>query len=326
MSRALSFAAALLLLTPAVALADEPAPEPAVEPAVEPTIEEKAPAGESLAYTDIGTVGSVRSYSSSWLIMPDGWEMSGELRFLTADAPPGGIDMKMTDVVVTRLNARTSVKGKAEIAGGIDALPKQPSYTDEFELQGADLSARVGFKKKYAAYLAAAGGPLSADQGWWQSTGLGVQRRSIVHDTLSFQLGLGGSMTPMFFDEDAGGHTAWLGEVVARGQTLFMAEDMFGIWLGADFAFPVAHSGEMVGGAEFDPQTRVDVGIGAVYSVVDDWDVYIQYSIVDRGDMTAPETQLPILLGGSDQRVLTFGLTRHFGGEDYGDDDMYLAY
>ncbi len=281
---------------------------------------------------DVGSYGSVRSAASSWLILPKGWEASGELRFLTADRPPGGEPMKLTDTVISRANLRSSIKGKAEIAGSVDLLPKQ-SGTDELIFQGADLGARVGFKTKYAAFAGVSGGPLTDDLGWHVSTAAGVQRRSIVHDTLSFQLALGGSTTQLLLDPDGvmsqvGGaaERPWLAEVTAGGQTLFRMDNMFGIWLGASFSFPVAHGGELMGEA-FDPTTRVDLGVGAVYSVVENWDVYIAASVVDRGDLADPATQLPILQGGSDQKVFTFGITRHFGQDDtsYGD-DMYLAY
>jgi hypothetical protein len=276
------------------------------------------------SWSDISTGdyhrGSPRSMASNWLILPSGWEASGELRFLTADAAPDAEPMRLTDVVISRASLRGSLKGKAEIIAGVDALPKQPSFTDELVFQGADLGARFGFKQKYAAYVGVGGGPMTADQGWWATTGAGVQRRAVVHDTLSFQLAAGGSVTPLMFDDS----TAWLGEVVARGQTLFRVEDMWAMWLGADFAFPVAHGGALMTGG-FDPQPRVNLTIGTVYSVVDNWDVYVEGQIVDRGDLIAPDTQLPILQGGSDQRVVIFGITRHFG-RDGGAQDMYLAY
>jgi len=314
----------LCLIVPSLATAEEaPTPAPDVEPQPDVDVESRT-WSDALAVVG-GSSGSARSAASSWLILPKGWEASGELRFLTADRPPGGEAMKLTDVVISRASLRRSFKGKVEIAGGVDILPKQTSGTDELVFQGADLGARVGFKQKYAAYAGGGGGPLTDDLGWQVTGGAGVQRRSIVHQTLSFQLAVGGSTTQLLLDDPASSR-AWLAEVTAGGQTLFRGDDMFGIWLGASFAFPVAHGGELMGAA-FDPTTRVDLGVGAVYSVVEDWDVYIAVTVSDRGDLAAPETQLPILQGGSDQRVFTFGITRHFGQDDSGyGDDMYLAF
>jgi hypothetical protein len=57
-----------------------------------------------------------------------------------------------------------------------------------------------------------------------------------------------------------------------------------------------------------DPNTRLDVTLGSVYAVVKDWDVYVEGSIVDRGDAGMATTMLPILDGGFDQRQLTVGV------------------
>lgn len=310
-----------ILLAPTLAFAEEAD--------VEPTYEEEA---ATVGWHDISVaMGSARSAASSWLIMPEGWEASGELRFLTADRPPEGEPMKLTDTVISRANLRRSIKGKAEIAGSVDLLPKQTD-SEELIFQGADLSVRLGFKTQYAAYLATGGGPLTDDLGWHVGAAAGVQRRSIVHDTLSFQLALGGSTTQLLLDPDGVASMVgdspdrpWLAEVTAGGQTLFRMDGMFGIWLGASFSFPVAHGGELMGVA-YDPTTRVDLGVGAVYSVVKNWDVYVAGAVVDRGDLDDPSTQLPILQGGSDQKVITFGVTRHFGQDRGYDDDMYLAF
>ncbi|MCA9677131.1 MAG: hypothetical protein KC464_19045 [Myxococcales bacterium] len=303
--------------------ATEPTPTLAVEPAVGHTYD-----AEGISLSSGQMMGSARSNSSNWLILPRGWEATGELRLLTADAMPlaGGPaqPMRLTDVAITRAAVRRSLAGKAEITGGIDLLPKQTSYTDELVWQGADVGARFGIRQHYAEWVDLAVGPMTADQGYWASASTGVQRRARVHQTLSFQTALGGSVTPLRFD--GGAEMAWLAEVVARGQALFMAQDMFGLWLSADFGFPVAHGGELPGGA-FDPTSRVDVAIGCVYSVVDDWDVYAELSVVDRGDAGAPATQLPILQGGFDQRVLSVGITRHYGQGDHGyGGDLNLAY
>ncbi len=307
------------------ARAGEPAlaaPSPDVE---EPIHVREGAATIGLDYGYAG--GSARANASNWLILPRGWEASGELRLLTADAAmgdPSNGPMRLTDVVISRASLRRSIKGKVEVSGGVDLLPKQTSLTDELAWQGADVGARFGVGQTYAAWTGIGGGPLTNEAGWWMSASSGIQRRSVVHETLSFQLAAGGSFTPLFQDGDRG--TAWLGEVVVRGQTLFKAPNgMFGLWLGADFAFPVAHGGELPGGG-FDPQSRVDVSIGSVYAVVDDWDVYAELAVTDRGDAGLAATQLPILQGGSDQRVLVVGITHHFGqGDDY-DPDIKLAY
>jgi hypothetical protein len=302
---------ALVIGCPVIAMA---------EPAPPDTTDEDA----SYAMAEsISVSGSARSMASGWLIMPEGWEATGELKFLTSDAPPGGARMKLTDVVVSRAGLRKSFGGKAEVAVGIDLLPKQPSDTDENVFQAADLGLQYGIGRKSAVYVGLGGGPLTHRHAVLTTAGAGLERRAIVHDTLSFQLGLGGNLSNLAFD--GGADHAVLGELVTSVRTLFQIQDAFGLWFTGSFAFPVAHGGSLMGGAEFDPQTRVDVGVGMVYSLVDDWDVFMQLAVVDRGDLDDPATTLPILEGGTDQRVFTFGVTRHFGQKDDGDYD-YVAY
>jgi hypothetical protein len=45
----------------------------------------------------------------------------------------------------------------------------------------------------------------------------------------------------------------------------------------------------------------------------------MELGVIDRGDLENPATTLPVLQGGTDQRVFTFGITRHFGQDDEGD-------
>ncbi len=337
----LAAAAALAPLTARGDDASVPAAEPATAdaapavPAPPPEPDVVTPDGgvtrvEGLAYDSVAgyASGSARANASNWMILPRGWEATGELRLLTSDAAMGDPmngPMRLTDVAITRASMRRSIHGKVEVSGSVDVLPKQTSLTDELVWQQADLGARFAVGQRHAVWTGVGGGPLTADQGWWMSVSSGIQRRAIVHETLSFQMAAGGSFTPLLQDGDAG--TAWLGEVVVRGQTLFKAPNgMFGQWLGADFAFPVASGGSLGGGA-FDPPSRVDVAIGTVYAVVDDWDVYAELTVTDRGDAGLPATQLPILQGGSDQRALVVGITHHFGqDEDAYDPDIKLAY
>jgi hypothetical protein len=97
--------------------------------------------------------------------------------------------------------------------------------------------------------------------------------------------------------------------------------------VGFGFAFPLAHHGTIPNVGALDPHVRSDVRFGAVVSLVKQWDVYMEYAILDRGDFDAPRTMLPILDGGFDQQQLTFGIVRHFGQDKAPDvpDEMNLA-
>jgi hypothetical protein len=265
--------------------------------------EDASPGTESMEIS-----GSTRSMSSQWLIMPPGWETTGDLRFITG----GGLSL--TDEVVSGATVRRSFGGKAEVDAGIDLLPKQPSDTNDSVFQGANIELLYAIGRKSAFHSEIAGGPLLDKGGVWTTGGGGFERRSIVHDTLSFQYGLGGDVLNLAVDD--GNHHAILGEVTASLKTMFQIQDAFGLWFSGVMAFPVGHSGALADGMDFDPQTRVDVGAGMVYSLVDNWDVFMEVSVIDRGQADHPETTLPILEGGSDQRVFTFGITRHWGEHD----------
>jgi hypothetical protein len=56
----------------------------------------------------------------------------------------------------------------------------------------------------------------------------------------------------------------------------------------------------------------------AVWGTVswEDWDLFAELVVLDRGDLSHPATTLPILDGGFDQTHLVVGLTRRFKRED----------
>jgi hypothetical protein len=65
----------------------------------------------------------------------------------------------------------------------------------------------------------------------------------------------------------------------------------------------------------FDPQPRLDFHAGTVLSLVKEWDLYADFSVIDRGDLANPATRLPILDGGFDQKQIVFGMIRHIEGK-----------
>ena len=58
-------------------------------------------------------------------------------------------------------------------------------------------------------------------------------------------------------------------------------------------------------------------------SIVKNWDVFVEYAVVDRGELSDAATRLPILDGGFDQQQAIFGVARHFSGspKQYANDD-----
>jgi hypothetical protein len=112
-----------------------------------------------------------------------------------------------------------------------------------------------------------------------------------------------------------------IAEVSAGGKIVSMTPGHFkygaGGWVGARFSFPVSQRGDldtmsMSSSASMDVKPSVDVTLGGVLRMRD-WDLWMSFSIIDRGDAAAPETTLPILSGGFDQNQTTIGITRRFG-------------
>ena len=271
---------------------------------------ERAPADEDLG-EDVVISGGARSMANDWIIPPRGWVLGSALSYATSRGGIGDHGLAFTDVAFLRLTARGVVKGRAEFYGGIDLLPKQPSFTDEPVFEGAHAGVLVRLPHHLGFDARLDEGALENGAGIYGGARAGLVGRRIVHEILAYEGALSASWTPLRFDQ---GERAWLAEVAATGSIVFRApEGSAAAWVGFGFAFPIAHAGALPGVGALDPQVRSDVRIGAVVSLVKLWDVYAEYAVLDRGDYTAPRTMLPILDGGFDQQQLTVGIVRHFG-------------
>lgn len=307
-------AAALALAAPALAAADEPAPvasPPPDEPA--PTrSDEPASRMDYAVETVSGSYGDVRSNTRDWLVGPPGWDLGGELRLLTSDqgidtagAEPG---LKLSDVGLLRARLRATASRRIEAFGAVDILAKQPSYADELVVQGATFGVKVAVSRKWALATQLTGGPTLDSSGFWGGGGTALVYRNHPDETLSFQVSGGASATALRLDDVE--MNPWLTELSAGGTIMIHSPNgWFGMWLGGALNVPVVHSDGI------DPGARLDLTIGTVYAVVKEWDVYIEAGIFDRGDQGHPETQLPILDGGFDQRTIVIGVTRRFEGK-----------
>jgi hypothetical protein len=248
------------------------------------------------------------------MIMPSGTStLGGALQFMTGDGGLGSEGIQFTDVVLLSLHARRSFKHRFEVFGATGLVPKQPSFTDELIWQNVSLGGRVGLGKRYAVYAAAAGGPLLADRGLWAGGGGGVQARKNLHETMVLEGGLGAAYTSVI--EETRDQPSWLGEITAAGELVFRdPRGSVAFWIGTEFRFPVAHGSSISDAGEpaYQPQTRVNFYLGFVLSYIENWDIYTNYIIIDRGDLVDPTTTLPILVGGFDQQQLIIGLTRRF--------------
>lgn len=271
------------------------------------------PQGETISYTADASYVDGAGVAKEWMILPEGQILGAELKLITSKPSLGTEPIEFSDVAILALHVKTSVFGKAELSGSVDLLPKQPSWTDEKIWQGASLGVRGQLGRHQVAVGAkAAAGPMLGDLGYWGTAGAIVDARKRLHDIITFEGEAGGSMTYLL-PSSSMRDPAWLVEAGVSGSVLFRDPNgNVGGWVGVGYALPVSHKGrDPVSDASLDPQPRLDLHIGGVVAVVDDWDLFADYSVIDRGDMSAMATRLPILDGGFDQRQLVLGINYH---------------
>jgi hypothetical protein len=257
-----------------------------------------------------GSSGSFRGVNDDYLVLPDGGELTGQMKFVTSAPSLGGQPLSFSDLALFGLATRWSILRKLELSANVDLLPKQPSYTSEKPWQSAGFGLRGALGPHAAVALSVAGGHLVDHAGAWVRESLTVQYRHPIHEILSFDLhgGVDGiSLT------DAGARGAFVGEAAIQTNALFHSDHgEWGGWIGMGYAVPVVHSGiDPTTQMSLDPRPRLDFHVGTVLSLVQEWDLFVDYAVIDRGDLSNPATRLPILDGGFDQRQILFGVTRH---------------
>lgn len=323
MSPRLALLASAVTLVPALALADQPAPEPtpvAVPPPAEPAERDEPPATDaqpvstradttSFDASEVRTLGGseaidVRSYAKDWLVAPPGYNIGGELRFITASTSPDGPRIKFTDLALLRLQTRWTASRRIELSGSVDLLAKQPDSRKDIFIQGGGLGVKIATSKANAIAAGLSGGPTMGDDGFWGSVGTGVIHRSRIEEFLAFQYGGGASATGLRMN---GADPIWQAGLAASSELVFHTpRGEFATWLGFDLELPIVHSDAL------DPRSRLGVTVGMVFAAVKDWDLYTTFSWRDRGTTDIPATTLPIIDGGFDQKQFAVGLTRRF--------------
>ena len=260
--------------------------------------------------------GSQRTLANDWMIPPAGdFVLGGALSFLTAPVGPDDPwdrSFDFTDVVLVGVHTHYSVKGRVELSAATSLLPKKPEWANENPWQGSSGGLRVGFGKRYAAWLRGAVGPVMGENGTWGAGTLGFQGRKAIHETIVFQGSVGGLGTHLWLDEPK--EKAWLAEVGAVGEMIFRTpHNEVAVWFGTQFWFPVASDPSAI----IDPETRVSFHMGLVLAYVDKWDIVFETIFNDRGDVEEPGSTLPILEGGFDQTQLVFSISRRFARGEY---------
>lgn len=119
------------------------------------------------------------------------------------------------------------------------------------------------------------------------------------------------------------GPSAYLTELAVQTSALFRVPcGCWGAWIGIAYAVPVQHSGsDPTTNVPIEPHPRIDFHAGTVLSLVKEWDLYVDFAVINRGDLNNPATRLPILDGGFNQQQIVFGVTRHITVKPHHHDD-----
>ncbi|HEU0032686.1 MAG TPA: hypothetical protein VFQ53_18775 [Kofleriaceae bacterium] len=254
--------------------------------------------------------GSHRGVAQDYIVLPEGGELTAQMRFVTSEPMLGGEPLRFSDLALFGISGRWSLFSKLELSGEVTLLPKQPSYTDEKPWQSVGGTLRSPLGKRVALAISGAGGHLIDHEGKWLREAMTLQWRKRIDEIMTFDISAGidgvGITAP-----DAS--SAFMTEVALGTSALFREPSgHWGAWVGIAYAVPVTASGsDPTTGLTIDPQPRLDLRVGTVLSLVRAWDVFAEFAVIDRGDLADPTTRLPILDGGFDQRQIMLGVTRH---------------
>jgi hypothetical protein len=282
--------------------------------------EELAKLAEQEARTEVIPVTGVnvryrRGVAQDYFVIPDGGEISGSLRFLvTPQAALGTKALRFSDLALFELAGRWSIGPSLELSGQVALLPKQPPDRDEKVWQSVGLGLHYPLGLQAAVALEGAGGHLIGHAGMWDKGSLGVQWRKPLNRLVRFEIAGGVDAIDVSAPHST---SALITEVAASGSTLFHdPSNEWGAWIGVAYAIPVFSRGtDPTTALAIDPQPRLDLRLGTVLAVVDAWDLFAEFAVIDRGDVSDPRTQLPILDGGFDQLQVVLGVTRHIQGK-----------
>ncbi|HEX3759526.1 MAG TPA: hypothetical protein VHW23_12505 [Kofleriaceae bacterium] len=306
----------------------DPAPEPSAAPASPPAPTDGSPPSvpvverESLSQAGISNTGDIlqgaiaqgngsrRGIANDYLVMPSGGELTGAMRFVTTDQPALGTDrLRFSDLALLDLAGRWSVIPRLEVSGQIALVPKQPSTSSEKVWQRAGIGLHTPLGDHVALALDGAGGHLLDHTGTWESGSLLVQWRKTISEFVQFDVAGGADVTDLRAPRST---SAQITELATAGSIVFHETWRWGAWIGVGYAVPIdARGTDPTTALAVDPRPRVDLRLGTVLAVSRAWDVFAEYEVVDRGDLAAPATRLPILDGGFDQRQFLLGVTRH---------------
>jgi hypothetical protein len=292
---------------------DDPPADPPAPP--RPALEQYYVDGVNTTNLTFGSLGSARGVAEEFLVLPEGGELGGRLRTITADGGLGTGKLALTDLALLDLNAEWAIAHHYELDVAVSVLPKQPSSTHEHVFQGGSLTLRRDLWDLTALGLSGSASPLLGLPGLAYTGALFLTHKKRLNEIVTFSMAGGASTVVIDASQamdrevvvEGGAHAA----VLAR-----IPNGVWGAWLGAGYALPAYHHGhDPVSGMTADPQPRLSIDLGNAVQLADDWDLTIDLEILDRGDLTNPATRLPVLDGGFDQIQIMVGISRRIHGK-----------
>jgi len=276
---------------------------------------ERAP----MVSTSVANVRAVRAFLDDKEVLWGERQVGAELSYLTSDAGLDGRPVRFTDLVTTRLMGRASFGLRFELVGRLDLLAKQPFPGGQSPFAGGTLIGRFQLERRSSLFLAAGAAPLVGAPGAALVTTTEWNRRTFIdrYDRhVAFSTGIGAQSTHLI---SRAGPPPQLLELVADGALQCIASESdggFGLEIGTALFVPLWRTGQaywIEGSPRFDARTRVHFYLGGYVTVGHRWDLFARWALLDRGDVSAPASRLPLLRGGYDQTELTFGLSYRFG-------------
>ncbi len=267
-----------------------------------------------------------RAFIGDEPVVPRYYHVGTEVAFVAPVGVPKGSALPLSSIVRLGLEGRLSLGNDFDVTAALALPPKQSEVSNDPPLFGGLLMGRRAVGKRMSLYLAGAAERLQRladprDDGAWTTAAAGWDGRAFMDRRerwLAFSWNLGGDWGRTL---GAGGdHPPWLVEVVTGVGVHMMAWDPrenegVGLAMGADFAFPLANGGRAFwapGAPELNPQTRADLYATLFASLATGWNIMVKLAFIDRGNSANPETLLPILSNGYDQRQVVVGLS--YGG------------
>jgi len=290
---------------PDAAKADDPPPDPP-----RPAVNQYFVDGVNTTGLEFATLGSARGVAEEFLVLPEGGELGGRLRTITADGGLGTGKLALTDLALLDLNAEWAIAHHYELDAALSVLPKQPSETHEHIFQGGSLTLRRDLWERTALALSGSAAPLLGLRGFEYGGALFLTHKKRLNEIVSFSMA-GGASTTVIDAKTAMDTEVLLESAVHAAVLVRVPNGVWGGWLGAGYALPAFHHGhDPVSGMTADPQPRLGVDLGNAVQLADDWDLTIDLAILDRGDLANAATRLPILDGGFDQVQIMVGISR----------------